>query len=61
MQTQSTTGPAKYNGIIHCAKTIYAQEGWRAFFKGFTPCLLRSVPANSAAFFAFELVYHSLP
>jgi solute carrier family 25 carnitine/acylcarnitine transporter 20/29 len=60
MQTQSITQP-KYKGLIHCARTIMKEEGWRAFFKGLSPCLIRSVPANSAAFFTFELVYHSLP
>ncbi|PRP80512.1 mitochondrial substrate carrier family protein [Planoprotostelium fungivorum] len=42
-------------GILQCAKTIYKREGAAAFFKGLTPCLIRSVPANSAAFFAFEV------
>ncbi len=47
--------------MIQCAQTILKEEGWRAFFKGFTPCLIRSVPANAAAFFAFEFVFHNLP
>jgi len=60
MQTGGIKNP-KYKGMLHCFRTIYVEEGWRAFFKGFTPCLIRSVPANSAAFFAFEVVYHMLP
>jgi len=31
-QSAPDTKPPKYRGLIHCAKTIYQQEGWRAFF-----------------------------
>jgi len=60
MQT-APIGNSPYKGFMHCAQTIYQKEGWRAFFKGFTPCLIRSLPANASAFFAFEFVFHSLP
>lgn len=43
------------------AQSIFAKEGWRGFFRGFTPCLARAFPANAAAFLAFELAYSSLP
>lgn len=36
-------------------------KGWRGFLAGFSPCLLRSVPANAAAFTAYELTMHFLP
>ena len=29
-------------------------EGWRGFWRGFTPCMLRACPANAACFFAYE-------
>jgi len=61
MQTAPVDGTSPYKGYVHCIKTIYRNEGWRAFFKGLSPCLIRSVPANSAAFFTFEFVYHLLP
>jgi len=61
MQTAPVDGTSPYKGYAHCIKTIYQQEGWRAFFRGLSPCLIRSVPANAAAFFTFEFVYHSLP
>lgn len=61
MQTAPDGSPPKYKGFLDCTKTIYRVEGWRAFFKGFTPCLMRSVPANAAAFTAFELAMSVLP
>jgi solute carrier family 25 carnitine/acylcarnitine transporter 20/29 len=61
IQTQPIDKPLKYTSFTQCARSIYYEEGWRAFFKGFTPCLVRSLPANASAFFAFEVVYHMLP
>jgi len=44
----------KYHGIIDCAKKIYIAEGIKGFYKGVTPCLIRSVPANAACFVVYE-------
>jgi hypothetical protein len=33
----------------------------RGFFVGFSPCALRAVPANAAAFTAFEWAMRALP
>jgi len=46
----------KYNGIADCARKIYAKEGVRGFYKGFTPCFIRSIPANAACFVVYEKV-----
>jgi len=51
----------KYTGMIDCAKKIYAVEGWKGFWKGFTPCLLRTFPANGATFVAYEFVMKIIP
>ena len=40
---------------------IYKQEGMGAFFRGFTPCVLRAFPANAAAFVGFEMALRYLP
>jgi solute carrier family 25 carnitine/acylcarnitine transporter 20/29 len=48
-------------GPIATAKNIYHTVGWRGFFVGFTPCLIRAFPANAAAFCTFELVMYLLP
>ena len=44
----------KFQGIRDCARKLYQEGGWTRFFKGFTPCLLRSVPANATMFLVLE-------
>lgn len=44
----------KYGGVVHCAKTIFANEGFRGFYKGFKACLIRSFPVNACSFLAYE-------
>jgi solute carrier family 25 (mitochondrial carnitine/acylcarnitine transporter), member 20/29 len=45
----------KYNGIIDCAKKMYYNEGGiKRFFRGFSPCLLRAIPANAAMLYTVE-------
>lgn len=39
---------------------VYRQFGYKAFFKGITPCLVRSVPANAACFAMFEFTKGAL-
>eukprot|EP00026_Physarum_polycephalum_P005144 Phypoly_transcript_05173.p1 GENE.Phypoly_transcript_05173~~Phypoly_transcript_05173.p1 ORF type:complete len:214 (+),score=29.03 Phypoly_transcript_05173:572-1213(+) len=46
----------KYHGIVDTAKKIYATNGIKGFYKGFTPCILRSIPANAACFVVYEQV-----
>ena len=42
--------------MIATARKLYAANGLRGFFRGFSPCMARSVPANAATFYAYELV-----
>jgi len=45
----------KYHGILDCARKLYHDEGgWRRFFRGFTPCLLRAIPANATMLIVLE-------
>ncbi|CAM9692395.1 unnamed protein product [Laminaria digitata] len=46
--------PAKriYSGILDCAKKT-AAEGYKAFYKGFTPSITRAMPVNGAIFTGF--------
>ena len=53
--------PPQYRGMRDVARAIYRTEGWRGFFAGFTPCVLRAIPANAAAFTAFEVMMRILP
>ena len=41
-------------GFINCAATIYAQEGLGGFWRGFLPCTIRAVIANSFMFASYE-------
>jgi len=61
LQAAPDTSPPLYRNGWHCAQEIYRARGWRGFVAGYTPCLLRSVPANAAAFTAYELTMHLLP
>jgi solute carrier family 25 carnitine/acylcarnitine transporter 20/29 len=36
------------------ARAVWAEGGWRGFYRGLAPALARSVPANIAAFSAIE-------
>jgi len=44
----------KYAGWFDCVRQLYAQGGIKRFYKGYTPCLLRAVPANGTFFFMAE-------
>jgi len=45
----------KYKGIVHCVTELYTKEGGiTRLFKGFSPCLLRSIPANATMLFTVE-------
>lgn len=48
--------PAKrrYRNWIDCVRKIYQQNGFNAFWRGWVPCIMRSVPANAACFYAYE-------
>lgn len=61
IQAQPDTNPPRYTGMRQTAQIILREQGVRGFFVGFTPCLLRAVPANAAAFSAFELAMYLLP
>lgn len=57
VQTQTFVGETpKYNGMLHCFETVYREAGLKGFTKGFTPTVLRSIPASATGFLAYELV-----
>lgn len=51
IQANPSASTVSFLGTI---KEIYKTEGLKAFGKGFTPCALRAIPANAAAFFGYE-------
>ncbi|EGC38719.1 hypothetical protein DICPUDRAFT_75670 [Dictyostelium purpureum] len=55
MQTDSIIkSQRKYSNMLDCAQKIYKQQGIAGFYKGFTPCFIRSIPANAACFVLYE-------
>ena len=54
MSDAAETSKRKYNGIVDCARQIYKEGGMKSFFRGFTPCLLRAIPANGVMIFIVD-------
>lgn len=54
LQTQNPWAADRYRGIIDCGLRLYRAEGWRGLWRGYTPCAMRSVPANAVCFMTFE-------
>jgi solute carrier family 25 carnitine/acylcarnitine transporter 20/29 len=48
------------SSMLDCARLIIKNEGFAALFKGWQPCLARSVPANAALFVAMEATHSFL-
>lgn len=46
----------KYTGMINTAQQLYAEGGISRFYKGFSPCLLRAVPANAIMLYTVDKV-----
>ena len=54
LSSQNSTTIQK-NGMLAQFRTIYQQQGWRGYFRGLEPCLLRAFPVNAAIFLSYEL------
>jgi len=61
MMAQPDVKPRKYESLRQCIAYIYKHEGYKGFFRGFVPCMLRSFPTNGAAFVAAEAVLRVIP
>ena len=58
----SDRGKRRYRNIGDCVKKLYMEEGgWRRFYRGYTPCMMRSVPANAVLFTVVEKVRQLWP
>lgn len=49
-------GERMYPDMVTTTKKLYADGGMGRFYRGFTPCLMRAVPANSAMLFTVDKV-----
>lgn len=61
LQVEARKGETKYTSLRHCAKTIYQEEGFRAFFKGGPARILRSSPQFGFTLAAYEVLQKALP
>ncbi|XP_012252066.2 mitochondrial folate transporter/carrier [Athalia rosae] len=49
-----------YRGTWHCIQLTWRGEGWRGFYKGLGPNLIRVTPATVITFVTYENVSHKL-
>lgn len=59
MQADSLSNP-RYRNTLQVAKEMWLTSGFKGFFRGFFPTMLRAAPANAATFYAFELTMRVL-
>lgn len=62
LQTQKVTHMdgdtrPRYRGIIDSARTVYREEGWRAFYAGMGTNMLRAVPASAMTLITYESLF----
>ncbi|XP_029189604.1 mitochondrial substrate carrier family protein G-like [Acropora millepora] len=57
----STVEKRRFKSIRDCARQLHNEGGWKRFYTGFTPCLLRSIPANATLFFVVETIRKHFP
>lgn len=61
LQVETRKGEASYTGLRHAAKTIWKEEGFRAFFKGGPARIFRSSPQFGFTLAAYEVLQTMLP
>ena len=61
LQVEARKGEAIYNGLVDCAKKVYKDEGFKAFFKGGPARILRSSPQFGFTLAAYEVLGKLLP
>ncbi|KAJ2776874.1 hypothetical protein H4R18_005441 [Coemansia javaensis] len=60
-RVQNSAAPPRGAGYIAAAaRSIAAEQGLRGFYRGFTPSVLRSIPAAAVTFASYELVMRAL-
>jgi len=45
----------RYVGIVRTARTVYGEEGWRAFYAGMGTNMIRAVPASAMTLLTYEM------
>ncbi|KAF9551301.1 hypothetical protein EC957_009185 [Mortierella hygrophila] len=55
IMTQPDVKNPPFPTIVSCFKHVYRTDGFKGFYRGFLPCLLRAFPTNACALTSFEL------
>lgn len=61
LQVEARKGESSYTSLRHCAKTIWKDEGFKAFFKGGPARIFRSSPQFGFTLAAYEVLQGILP
>ncbi|KAF2192747.1 calcium-binding mitochondrial carrier protein-like protein Aralar1 [Zopfia rhizophila CBS 207.26] len=61
LQVEARKGETSYTGLRHAAKTIWQQEGFKAFFKGGPARIMRSSPQFGFTLAGYEVLQRALP
>ncbi|GJJ77863.1 solute carrier family 25 (mitochondrial aspartate/glutamate transporter), member 12/13 [Entomortierella parvispora] len=61
LQVEAKKGQSSYNGIRDAARKIYAEEGFRAFFKGGPARIFRSSPQFGTTLMVYEMLQRAFP
>ena len=61
LQVEARKGEATYTGLRHAARTIWKEEGFRAFFKGGPARIMRSSPQFGFTLAGYEVLQRALP
>lgn len=61
LQVESRKGDTQYTSLRHCAKTVFKEEGFKAFFKGGPARVLRSSPQFGFTLAGYEVLQGLLP
>ncbi|KAF8452981.1 mitochondrial carrier protein [Terfezia claveryi] len=61
LQVEARKGQTTYRGLMHCARTVWQEEGFKAFFKGGPARIMRSSPQFGCTLAAYELLQSIIP
>ncbi|KAF9926610.1 mitochondrial aspartate-glutamate transporter agc1 [Linnemannia zychae] len=61
LQVEARKGQSTYTGIMDAARKIYAEEGFRAFFKGGPARIFRSSPQFGTTLMVYEVLQRAFP
>lgn len=61
LQVEARKGQTSYTGIMDASRKIYAEEGFRAFFKGGPARIFRSSPQFGVTLMTYEILQRWLP